>query len=213
MTAIATREGVREPHIVVPFEQADNETNTARLSFDNGLEKLVLGAGASQDEMLEATFTDPVPQVWTAENAVHVEYPLGSRLLRRMGPNGISLNSAAAWSIDVHGGMAHLDADLTGIDVRSIACYAGAAHSKLFLGRPTGPRVIRLSSVSDLRIERPADVPVRVEIAKSCTKFSLDDKYYGAVGNSLADATSGYASDGPGYLVVVSGSAERLTIA
>lgn len=212
MTATAGRESVRDPHVIVPFEEAV-KNETARLSFDNGLENLALGAGAAAGPLLEANFSTPVPEVWAADNAVHVAYPLGSRMLHRLGPNSIGLHPDTAWSIDVHGGAAHLKADLTGTDVRSFACYAGAARVRLALGRPAGQSVIRLTSVKDLHIDRPADVPVRLEITGSCTKVRLDDAHFGAVSGGLATGTDGSASADAGYLVMVSGSAETLTVA
>lgn len=86
--------------------------------------------------------------------------------MRRMPPSAVSLNPAVAWSLDVHGGAARLDADLRGVAVRAVSFHSGIAHSRLVLGAHDGERTIRLSSVMQLRIERPASVPVRVEVAR-----------------------------------------------
>jgi hypothetical protein len=206
----ATSTGVRDAHVLVPFGAAGPAD--ARLSFDNGLERLDLRADGELDTLLEARFADPLPVVWAAEHNIHVEYPLGSRLLRRMRPSTVKLNSAAAWSLDIHGGAAYLDADLAGLRVQAVSFHSGVAHSRLALGRPTGRCTIRLSSLKDLRVERPADVPVRVEIAKGATNIALDDRRFGAVGNGLTDNTPGYDAMEDRYLLVVSSGVDGLTV-
>jgi hypothetical protein len=201
---------VREEHLVIPFTGTDD---TARLSFDNGLERLDLRADTQLGQLLEADFAEPYPVVWAAGQDVHLEYPLGSRLLRRMKHSRIRIGTAVTWSLDVHGGAAHLDADLRDIELRALSLHSGAAYARIRLGPPAGTCTIRLSSVKDLRLERPADVPVRVEIAKGATRIALDDRQFGAVGNGLADHTSGYEDTENRYLVIVSGGADGLTVA
>jgi hypothetical protein len=208
MNAIATTAGVRHRHVTVP--RPETAVDVARLSFDSGLAQLDIGTDDRLVDLMTTDFADPLPLVWTAGPNIHVEYPLGSRLLRKMGPNTVRLGPAVPWALDVHGGAEHLDADLTGLDVRSVAFHSGAAHLRLALGRPTEPTVIRLTSVKDLRLERPADVPVRLEIAKGATKVRHDDQWFGAVGGGLVSPPS---STGIGYHVIVSGGADTLTIA
>lgn len=210
MTMIATRDGVRAAEVVVPFD--DETPDIARLTFDNGVQNLTLTGAAAAEVMMEATFGEPLPQTWTAGGTVHVEYPLGARFLRRMGDNTIALNSQLPWSVDVHGGMSHLVADLTGVAVRSLACYTGAAHSRIELGRPTAPSTLRFTSVSELHLTRPAGVPVRLEITKSATRLEFDGTSLGAISGGFTNQTDGYDPDEPGYLIILSGSAARLTI-
>lgn len=211
MSVLATAAGVRDPHVVVPF--AGPAPDAARLIFDSGLARFALGADEGVSGLLAADFAGPLPLVWTAGHSVHVEYPLGSRLLHRMGPNAVRLNPATPWALDVHGGAEHLDADLTGLDVRSVAFHSGAAHVRLVLGEPAAPTTIRLTAVRDLRVERPAGVPVRLAIGKGATRVRLDDRWFGAVGGGLTEETSGPGTGGNGYQVIVSGAADTVTIA
>jgi len=210
MSVIATSAGVRDPHVVVPL--ADTAPDVARLSFDTGLAQLGLRADEQLTGLMAADFAHPLPLVWTAGHNVHVEYPLGSRLLHRMGPNAVRLSPALPWALDVHGGAEHLDADLTGLDIRSVAFHSGAAHLRLVLGKPTVTTTIRLTSVKDLRVERPADVPVRLEIGKGATKVRLDDRWFGAVGGGLVEQSSRPFTGDHWYQVIVSGSADTVTI-
>jgi hypothetical protein len=212
----ATSTGVREAHVVVPrgSEKGSEKgsENSARLSFDNGLERLDLLASDLAGNLVETDFADPLPVVWASGHNVHVEYPLGARLLRRMKPSSVTIDTGVSWSVDVHGGAAHLTAELADVPVQALSFHSGVAHSRVVLGRPSGRCTIHLSSLKDLRIERPADVPVRVEIAKGAVKVALDDQRFGAVGNGLAAQTSEFGSSPDGYLVIVSGGVDGLTI-
>jgi hypothetical protein len=207
MSTTATATGVRAEHVTVPL---DTRRPDARLSFDNGLERLTLTAGAPG--LLDATFSDPLPVIWASGHNVHVEYPLGSRLLRRSRPSEVRLNPDVTWSVDVHGGAARLAADLREVTTRALSFHSGAAHLRLTLGRPRGQCPIRFSSLIDVTIERPADVPVRVELARGATRIRLDAAEFGAVGNGLSDQTDGYDAAADRYLVLVSAGADGLTI-
>jgi hypothetical protein len=145
-------------------------------------------------------------------SSVHVEYPLGSRLLRRARPNTVRLSTAVAWSLDVHGGTADTAADLTAVRVGAVSFHSGVARSQLALGWPNGLCTIRLSSVKELRITRPANAPVRLEVAKGATNVRLDGRRSGAVADGLTDQTAGYEGVRDRYLVIVSGGVDGLTV-
>jgi hypothetical protein len=207
MSTTVTATGVRAEHVTVPLDPGRQD---ARLSFDNGLERLSLTAGAG--ELAAATFSDPLPVIWASGHNVHVEYPLGSRLLRRMKPSEVRLNPDVTWSVDVHGGAARLEADLREVATRAVSFHSGVTHLRLALGRPAGQCTIRFSSLMDVAIERPAEVPVRIELARGATRVRLDAKEFGAVGNGLADQTDGYDVAADRYLVLVSAGADGLSI-
>ncbi|MFC6879513.1 MULTISPECIES: hypothetical protein [Actinomadura] len=189
---IATPEGVRDEHVVVPMPPA----GVARLSFDNGLSRLALRAG-ELPHLLEATFAEPLPIVWAVDAKTHIEYPLGARLLPRTRTSRVHLNPSLPWSVDVHGAAEGLDADLTGVDLCSLAFHAGLARAAIALGRPRGTRTVRLASVDGLRLVRPRGVPVRVRTGES----------------RLLDETPGYDAAADRYLVIVSGGASGLVLA
>ncbi|MFC5749583.1 hypothetical protein [Actinomadura rugatobispora] len=208
--AEVTAEGVRAARVRVPGPGRPDAT--ARLSFDNGLDRLALSARAGLGGLLEADFGDPVPTVWSVDGRTHVEYPLGSRLFRRPAPGTVRIDPGSPWSVDVHGGAARLEADFTGVDLRSLAFHSGVAHVTITLGRPRGTRVVRLASADDLTILRPPGVPVRIEAAKGLTKVTLDGRSFGAVGNGLTDETPGYGTTEDRYLILISGGVSGLTL-
>lgn len=210
MTGDALHVGVSAERVVVPLPQTGCEA--ARLSFDNGVERLRLHADQAVHALLEARFGEPLPVVWSTECSVHVEYPLGSRLLRRTRPNTIRISTAIAWSLDVHGATADLAADLIDVRVGAVSFHGGVAHSRLALGRPSGLCTIRLSSAKELQITRPTSAPVRLEVAKGATNVRLDDRRFGAVVDGLTGQTADYQGVRDRYLVIVSGGVDGLTV-
>ncbi|HEU4422174.1 MAG TPA: hypothetical protein VFR67_06490 [Pilimelia sp.] len=210
MTVVATPDGVVGEHVVVAL--AGSARDAARLSFDNGIGRLDLRAGPELTGLLDARFAEHPPVVWAAGNNVHVEYPLGSRLLHRTRRASMRVNPSVSWTVDVHGGADHVYADLTGVDVQSIAFHSGAAHVRLVLDHPTGPRTIRLASVKDVRIDRPPGVAVRLDVAKGATDIAVDGQRFGAVGGGLSQQTPGYHTAAARYLIIVSGGADTLTV-
>lgn len=210
MTSDALHAGVSAEWVVVPLPPSG--CDEARLSFDNGVERLRLHADRALPTLLDARFGEPLPVVWSTGCGVHVEYPLGSRLLRRVGPNTVLLSAAVAWSLDVHGGTAETVADLTAVRVGAVSFHGGVARSQLELGWPSGLCTIRLSSVKELRIARPAAVPVRLEVAKGSKDVRLDGRGLGAAAHGLTGQTAGYQGARDRYLVIVSGGADGLTV-
>jgi hypothetical protein len=210
MTSDALHVGLSAERVVVPLPEAG--CDEARLSFDNGVERLRLHADRALHALLEARFGAPLPVVWSTGCSVHVEYPLGSRLLRRARPNTMRVSAAVAWSLDVHGGTADMVADLTAVRAGAVCFHGGVARSRLALGRPNGLCTIRLSSVKELRIARPATAPVRLEVAKGATNVRLDGRGFGAVADGLTGQTAGYEGVRDRYLVIVSGGVDGLTV-
>jgi hypothetical protein len=197
---------------VVPLAAAAEAARAARLSFDNGLERYELRPGGQPDVLLQARFGEPLPVIWAAQHDVHIDYPLGARLGRRAEPSVILLNPSLSWSIDVHGSATHLDADFTALRLQVLALHSGIAHSRLALGPPTAEHAIRLCSATDLRVERPAGVPVRIELAKGVTDMTLDHRHYGGTGSGLTDQTPGYDLARTRYLIIATGGVNRLTV-
>jgi hypothetical protein len=210
MTTV-TSDGIREARVSVARDPSG--PNNARLSFDNGLERLSLRGDPAVAGLMEAEFADPYPVTWADQHNIHVEYPLGSRLLRRMRSNAMRLSPAVTWSVDVHGGASHLAADLTALRLRSLSFHSGVARARISLGVPSGQVTLRFSSLLDLVVERPGSVPVRIELSRGAREVALDARRLGAVGNGLVDATPGYQAAANRYLVVITGGVDKFAVA
>lgn len=211
MATTITRDGVRGEHVEAAFADP-GPGRPAVLTFDNGLSRARLAGDPALQGLLAAWFGDPLPLAWVAGTTVHVKYPIGARLLRKTNPNTIHISPRVPWTVDLHGGVERLEADLSGIDLHAFTSHGGAADVRLVLGRPSGTCTIRLDSVRALRLVRPGDVPVRIELGKGATDVALDDRRFGAVGGGLTDETSGYDTAQARYLVVVPGGAAGLAV-
>jgi hypothetical protein len=117
-----------------------------------------------------------------------------------------------AWSLDVHGATADMAADLTAVRVAAVSFHGGVTRSRLAVGRPNGLCTIRLSSVKDLQITRPADAPVCLEVAKGATNVRLDGRRFGAMVDGLTGQTADYQGARDRYLVIVSGGVHGLAV-
>lgn len=199
-----------ERRVLVPL--VDDADEVARLSFDNGLGQLGLHADADLRVLLDARFATPLPTIWARRHRVHVEYPLGTRPLPWMHPNTVRINPRTAWSIDVHGDACGLTADLTGVELRSLAFHAPAADIRLALDRPVGQAIVRLTSVTGLEIGRPADVPMRLELAAAASGVAVDGRCPEAVRGGLVVESPGYDRCADRYLVAASGTAATVTV-
>lgn len=204
----ATAEGARGEHLIVPMPA---ERAVARLSLDNGASHLSLQATGIGDHLARGRFAGPLPLVWAVDTTVHVEYPLGARLLRRSSPDRLQLSTRLSWSVDVHGGTDRFDAEFTGADLRSLAFHSGLAHARIALGRPRGRCTIRFSSVDGVLLTRPPDVPVGIEAADGVERVLLDDRPAGAPG-SHRHHSPGYEHSPDRYLILISAAASSLTI-
>ncbi|QKG27219.1 hypothetical protein [Actinomadura verrucosospora] len=203
-----TAEGARAEHVVVAMAQ---QHDVAGLSFDNGASLLNVRTMDGAGPLLRGRFTDPLPLVWAADANVHIEYPLGARLAHTSRPGELHLSARRPWSVDVHGGTDRFDADLSGLRLSSLTFHSGLAHAHLRLGGPRGRRMIRFSSVTDLVLTRPVNVPVRVEATKGVSRLGLDDRSVDAA-NGFEGQTHDYNDADDRYLILLTGDVASLTI-
>ena len=65
---------------------------------------------------------------------------------------------------------------------------------------------------SDLRIHRPAGVPVQLRVRGGASRVTLDEQRLGAVGGELRLATPDEAARTDLYQIEIDGGASRLTV-
>jgi hypothetical protein len=203
----ATPTGVSDPHVVVDFPAV---TGPAYLNFDTGLERFTVMADADTPALLDARLGAPLPVVWATHQQIHIRYRLGSRLRRRPDPSRVRLSARVPWTLEVHGGAAHLDADLRGLDIQALTFHAALAAATLTLPAPRGEVPVRMGTAQSVRITRPARVPMRVEVGGGATRVCLDGRRRPAAGYGLTAETPGPATATDRYLVLVTGSADDL---
>lgn len=206
----ATRNGVRANAIRVEGRPAQT---SASLSFDNGLERFHVTVGRTDlDSLLEAHLADPAPVVYADGDRVAMEYPLGTRLMRRMEESTVRLDPRILWTIDVHSGAAQSTIDLSNGQLSGISFHGGLAHTELLLPPPQGECLVRLQSVQAVTILRPLDTPVRLQLARGASGVALDHRRYRPASTYLADETEGYAESIGRYLITARSGVSDLTV-
>jgi hypothetical protein len=170
-------------------------------------------------ELFQGQFIGQIPYVRTRNESVIIRYPLSLRewfkhlLLANRHAASILLNTSIPWHIDIHGGAAHLDADLQVLQLSSLVITGGVAETNLLLPRPTGTVQIHIGSgVSNLLIVRPKEVSAQLKVGGGISNLIFDDQYYASIGNGIHINTPDYQSETNRYDIVVSGGVSNLTI-
>jgi hypothetical protein len=115
--------------------------------------------------------------------------------------------------MNIHGGAAHLHADLQALQLRSLAISGGVAETDLLLPPPSGTVQIHIASgVSRLMISRPEGVSVQLRVGAGASALKLDAQFYGSVGGELRLETPDYKNETNRYDIRVHGGASNLVI-
>jgi hypothetical protein len=187
-----------------------------RLAFTRGAAHLALH-GEGMEELFRAHFDQPVPSVAVDGGTVSVQYP-------RFGPRGwlrpgarwggeVTLNQDVAWQVTVRGGAAYLDADLRDLRLEALELGQGVTQVELRLPRPAGVVPVRVrGGAVQVRVGRPAGVPVRLRVGGGVADLRFDGQEWGAVGGWLRLETPGAAQAPDRYEVEVASGAVHLEV-
>jgi hypothetical protein len=164
-----------------------------RLVFTRGAAHLAIH-GASMEDLFRAHFDQPVPSVTVDGGTVTVQYPRFSPLgwLRPGAHWGgkVTLNQDMAWHITIRGGAAYLDADLRDLRLEALELGQGASQVEVRLPRPAGVVPVRIrGGATQVRVRRPAGVPVQLRVGGGVADLRFDEQEWGAVGGGLRLAT------------------------
>jgi hypothetical protein len=186
-----------------------------RLEFTRGAAHLAIH-GASMEDLFRAHF-DPVPSVTVDGGTVTVQYP-------RISPSGwlrpgahrdgkVTLNQDMAWHITVRGGVAQLDADLRDLRLEALELGQGASQIEVRLPRPAGVVPVRIrGGASQVRIRRPAGVPVQLRVGRGVADLRFDEQAWGAVGGELRLTTPEATQAPDRYEIEITSGAAHLEI-
>jgi hypothetical protein len=187
-----------------------------RLEFSRGAAHLAIH-GASIQDLFGAHFDQPVPSVTVDGGTVTVQYPRFSpRTWLRPGArrgNKVTLNQDMAWHITVRGGVAHLDADLRNLRLEALELGQGASQVEVRLPRPAGVVPVRIrGGASQVRIRRPASVPVQLRVGRGVADLRFDEQEWGAVGGGLRLVTAEATQAPDRYEIEIASGAAHLEI-
>jgi DNA-binding MarR family transcriptional regulator len=184
-----------------------------RLHLMSGAGNTTIDADATMAELYRAHVEGTPPQIEVDGGNVTVRprrFPLfgwGHRSLR------LTLSGAIPWDIEIAQGAYRLNADLTGLQLRSFADKGGASRVDLAVGRPSGAVPITITGgVSNVTMRRPRGVPVEIRIKGGVSRTSVDGHRLGPAGGNVVWTTPGMPDGADRYVIEVVGGVSRLTV-
>ena len=188
-----------------------------RLIFAAGANQVSLKAGRMRRALYRARFPGPAPHVWADADSLTIQYghsppsdaPAGSRR-----PSAeICLNNSIPWEIEFRNGVSGLQADLSGLQLRSLDLLGGASHVELMLAKPAGTTFIYISGgLSQGAFHRPSGVGMRIRVSGAVRELVFDDQHLDVMGGETSLETPGFAGGACGYDIYIAGGASYVTI-
>jgi DNA-binding MarR family transcriptional regulator len=165
---------------------------TAKLHVRSGLSSLRLRGGTDPRDLYRATFEGATPQVRLRDGRVLVQYR-GLPFDWRKRTATFGLNPTIPWTIEAHGGIQKVEADLRAIDVRGFELVGGTERIQVELGRPHGDVLVRVvGGAKTVRLERPRGVPVRLKVVGSAASATMDGRKLGSKGGESTVESGGW---------------------
>jgi len=187
---------------------------SGRLVFRNGASRLTLRAGYGMDDLYRARFEGTAPKVEVEDGTVTFRRSRRFQLFdSRRHAEEVTLNAAVPWEVEVRGGAAWIDADLSGLELSSFALKSGISDLALTLPEPSGVVPVRLSGgASKVSIHRPAGVEARMSVKGGASKLTFDEQSFDALGGKVRLQSLGYEGATDRFEIELSGGASELTV-
>jgi DNA-binding MarR family transcriptional regulator len=196
--------------VVLPLEGARH--GQLELRSVHGL-RLEVGSG---DFLCRGRFEGKTPAVRRRGGSVRLDGVAGGGLLaflRPRAPSELELGAGVPWTIRLRGGASELEGDLRELALLGLEIKGGVHRVTLVLPRPSGTAPITISGgARDLKLTRPADVPLRVALFGGASRVHIDDLRLGAVGSELRWESPGFADASARYELELRGGVSELAI-
>lgn len=185
----------------------------ARLQFKSGANELLLRASTEIDDLYQAKFEGPVPQVRLRDGVVSVQYKGRFQWDWRDRRADVMLNAGIPWDIEITGGASRMQGKLTAVEIRSFEMTGGVDQVRLTLGPPVGDVPIRLTGgANNIRIERPSGAAVRLTLIGGAAGVEFDRQKLGATGGQTVLESPHAAEATDRYLVEITGGSNKIKI-
>ena len=129
------------------------------------------------------------------------------------GGDAITLNASIPWGIEFRGSTSNLNADLRGLELRSLDLLGGASQIRLLLSKPAKTTFIYITGgIRDGTIRVPASVGVRVQISDGVSDLLFDGQHFAEIGGATILENSIFKSATSRCDICIAGGASNLTI-
>jgi DNA-binding MarR family transcriptional regulator len=191
------------------------DLESGRLVVFSAISRLTLRTAERMDELYQARFEGPVPEVKAKDGVVTIRYPrrLSGLLGRQQRAAEVTLNSAIPWQIAIQGGASDVTAELGGLNLAGLEVKGGVSSIRLELPVPSGVVPIRISGgASEIIVRRPVGVAARAHLKGWVSTFVFDDQTFSNMGNNARLQSSDFDPTAPYYDIEVTSSASMVTI-
>ena len=190
------------------------------LRFLDGVCNVRIRSDRDMEELFRARFEGKVPRVDAAEGTVEVSYRrgpggrvTGGRVRWRRARGEVVLNAMVPWTIQVHGGVSNLDADLTGIRLVALEVGSGVSGLDAALPAPVGDVGVRIGGgVSHLKLHRPIGVAASVHVGGGASQIRFDDLHLGSVGGGIDWNSPGFDDADDRYEIRIGGGVSDVSL-
>jgi hypothetical protein len=180
-----------------------------RLVFARGAAHLRIGVDGSMADLYRARFEGKVPDIRVDGGTVTIKY----RPSLHPTHGKITLSGRVPWAINARTGMSDVMADLQQLELTGLEISGGASRLEIRLPRPKAAVRVRIGAgASDLKLIRPAGVPVRVRIRGGASKLAIDDFRVGAAGGKTDWRSPDYDLVEGGYDIEIGAGASKVTV-
>jgi DNA-binding MarR family transcriptional regulator len=207
----ATSEGGEGGEFSAPLDSVDS----GRLVFASGASRLTLRAASEMDDLYWARFEGAPPKVEVEGGTVTFRYSRRFQLFGdwRKHSEEVTLNAAIPWEVEVRGGAARTEADLTGLELSSFVLKSGTSNLTLALPEPSGVVPVRLlGGASKVSIRRPTGTEARLTMKGGASELTFGEQSFDALGGKVRLQSPGYEGASDRYEIEVSGGASELTV-
>lgn len=126
----------------------------------------------------------------------------------------IGLNSTIPWKIEVRGGAAGINADLTRLKVEGFSITGGVSNVEIDLPALSGRVPVEIvGGANNFRVRRPRNVAANLDLTGGAVGPTFDDQRLGAVGGQTTLESSGYAGATDRYEITITGGANNISVA
>lgn len=197
------------------FSAALGQTRQGTLEFASGAANVrIVGADPSASELYRATFEGAQPTVRVQGGTVSVRYKRLGVFEWASGQAGsVALHPGIPWRFTFSGGASDVHLDARALQLAGVRVEGGASKCELWLPAPRGTVELCFEGGQNrLHIQRPAGVPLRLQVRGGANRLELDARRFGAVGGDLLLASPGWEQAEDRYVVEVRGGASRLKV-
>jgi len=129
------------------------------------------------------------------------------------GGDKITLNASIPWGIEFRGSTSNLNADLRGLELRSLDLLRGASQIRLLLSKPAKTTFLYITGgIRDGTIRVPAGVGMRVQVSGGVSDLLFDGQHFAEIGGATILENSIFKSATSRCDICIAGGASNLTI-